>query len=274
MKKHDMIRGYLTTVKSDTSSVDLTSTAGVPIKNLTVYGNTKQDGIPSIDNPVDIVNMGDSGITVGNSKNVVTIPHTVTVNGKEIELNFGKITDGENVYSDTLEIGKGKVVYKQRVWKYSYNGDEYVAKPTTQTNSLTYRYNTANMPFFADNRFGLSNYLSFGKQSSNVPCITFGVNGNKFVYLMLLKEDFPDIDSVKAWFKLLYDNGNPLVVQTYSAEPIAEYDLSDTEFGKSLLELLQTDYDTNEIIEIKGDISSSKIECSYYSLESEEQNEI
>nr|DAS64594.1 MAG TPA: collagen triple helix repeat protein [Caudoviricetes sp.] len=99
-----------------------------PLRGLTVYGKSTQDGIPSPDNPVPIVSAGDGGtilVTVGDGadgQQTITLPTPNGLPGIPVT-SGGNYTDpqGQQWVCDEIDLERGVKV--QRVYKVDVDGE-------------------------------------------------------------------------------------------------------------------------------------------------------
>ena len=149
----------LFTIDNDKSGEVITITNAYKrgFRSLSIYGKTTQDGTPTPDNPVDLVNVGDSGsITVnvlGNSESqsmTIATPNglpgiPVTKGGNYTDVN------GQQWFCDEIDFARG--VYVQRVGNRVFDGsaDEswHSAEKTETWDGVYHIYLGIDTPFGA-----------------------------------------------------------------------------------------------------------------------------
>lgn len=218
----------------------------------------------------------------------VQIPPSVTLSdGTSIEMNFAKTYD----FSDKLIINASNqtVIYRQNNRKRSFTGDENWAYHSIQSSNGAH-----NVWYYLDDEAlqantditdhcvgeGFSNIAEFIGSNSDpdIDPLTEGwyfrfqvCNGNRLYFIVPPEAGITTTEAFKSFLRDLSSNGNPLTIQ-YVILPI-EYDLTDTDFAKELLNLV-TRRGCDFTIEIEADIKMSSLVCKYYSLENEDKQTI
>ena len=103
---------------SGTSSIQIDNASAGKIESLRIYGNSVQDGTPSIDAPAEIQSIGDL-VTEGEYKGKYKIP--ITVSGKNLfDQNLFNTDVGVNAVYVTYEIPNGTYVMSTDFSGYHY----------------------------------------------------------------------------------------------------------------------------------------------------------
>ena len=115
------------TAEAKGSVIQLENVPEAPLRGLTIYGKTTQDGTPSPDNPVPLVSPGDSGILnthVGDQTLPISTPNGLP--GIPVT-SGGNYTDetGQQWICDEVDFENG--VYVQRVGKKVYENSSKIA---------------------------------------------------------------------------------------------------------------------------------------------------
>ena len=138
-KLNEYLRETPTTTTSGTSIV-ANNTIEDKLKSFKIYGKSTQDGIPTIDAPVDIMSIGDDGgITVSINEQSFAVQTPNGLCGIPVS-SGGNYTDanGQQWICDEIDIARG--VYVQRVKQMVFNGTEKTWVPSATTDFGIYRY--------------------------------------------------------------------------------------------------------------------------------------
>lgn len=125
------------TAEAKGSVIRLENVPEAPLRGLTIYGKTTQDGTPSPDNPVPLISPGDSGVLnvyVGDQ----TLPISTTNGLPGIPVTSGgNYTDenGQQWICDEVDFDNG--VYVQRVGKKVYENSSKVEYNTRSGNTAS-----------------------------------------------------------------------------------------------------------------------------------------
>nr|DAJ92747.1 MAG TPA: hypothetical protein [Caudoviricetes sp.] len=228
-------------------TMTLTDSSDKLFEGLSVFGKSMQDGTPSVENPVPIVNAGESGSI------------TVTVNGAEPQsltlatpnglpgvpvTKDGNYTDqnGQQWICDEIDLGRGK--YVQRVGKYVFDGTELMSDSWLPTIVVNMRSD------------GLAGLRIDGGLLSNYGNVTFSNNTGKTFGFNSAKWGVSNGSELKELLKTKSDSGSPVITQYVLAAPI-ERDLTPEELAA--YEALHTNYPTTVITNDAG----AHMEASY-----------
>ena len=125
--------------------ITLNDASNQALRGLRIFGRSTQDGIPTPENPVEIVSVENPTISVG--EQTVSIPRTLC--GIPVP-SGGNYTDenGQQWICDEVDFARG--VYVQRIYKYVYTGKETWEKSAIQGDGLSaaglIRYDAAPNP--------------------------------------------------------------------------------------------------------------------------------
>ena len=214
----------------------LKGSKGKKIRNYELYGNSVQDGTPSIENPVEIQSVGD---LVTDTESEHDVPITVT--GTRIETThiyldepLRKIGD----YADYIDFKNQKVVRK--VKEKIFYGTERFSDKYIASNSITYR-----LPHLADS-------VAMLTRSIWHRTATIWAN-NTYLVFDASYYGVTTLDEFKTKLAEWYTNGEPLKMY-YVLDTSTEENIS--------LPALKTFKDTN-LISSDSTISSSNIKAKY-----------
>lgn len=202
-------------------TMTLTDSSDKLFEGLRVFGKSTQDGTPSPESPVPIVNAGEGGsITVtvnGAEPQSLTLATPNGLPGVPVKTD-GNYTDskGQQWVCDEVDLGRGK--YVQRVGKYVFSGTEAASDtwlPTIivnmRTDGLTGKHGTRQL---------MSNYAAIN--FSNTTGRAFGFATTKW--------NVNNAEELKLFLKNKSDSGIPVVAQYILATPI-ERDLTPEELA-------------------------------------------
>ena len=228
-------------------TMTLTDSSDKLFEGLRVFGKSTQDGTPSVENPVPIVNAGESGsITVtvnGAEPQSLTLATPNGLPGVPVSKD-GNYTDenGQQWVCDEVDLGRGK--YVQRVGKYVFDGTEPMNDSWLPTIVVNMRSD------------GLAGLRIDGGLLSNYGNVTFSNNTGKTFGFNSAKWGVSNGSELKELLKTKSDSGSPVITQYALATPI-ERDLTPEELAA--YEVLHTNYPTTVITNDAG----THMEASY-----------
>lgn len=203
------------------------------IRGLTAYGESTQDGTPTPDSPVEIINVENPVINIGNQ--TVTVPYT---------FRGLKNTSGDWVARDELRVEDGRVETKTSFKKMTFNGTENWSAYTSRSNH--FQITVGDNAFGSDSVVRIAcNYLPGRAAYSNagVDYGAFSADGSR---LRFKNKDISTVDEWKAWLSELSSNGTPFTVVYKLANDVIT-DITATEAGQELL-ALKSNYPTTSVI--------------------------
>ena len=158
----------LNAVSNGASSYTLTDSADFPITNLNLYGKSTQDGVPSPENPVEIVSVESPTITVSNGTDSISTFLPYTLQGIPVDAD-GNYTDsnGQQWICDELIYnadGTGKIVKRTNEINLNGSSDEMWMLGTTNTTSTDNTHR-----FFVELTGNLSPIFDNGKYTIYTP---------------------------------------------------------------------------------------------------------
>lgn len=221
-------------------TMTLTDSSDKLFEGLRVFGKSTQDGTPSVENPVPIVNAGESGsITVtvnGAEPQSLTLATPNGLPGVPVSKD-GNYTDenGQQWVCDEVDLGRGK--YVQRVGKYVFDGTEPMNDSWLPTIVVNMRSD------------GLAGLRIDGGLLSNYGNVTFSNNTGKTFGFNSAKWGVSNGSELKELLKTKSDSGSPVITQYALATPI-ERDLTPEELAA--YEVLHTNYPTTVITNDAG----------------------
>ena len=200
-------------------SVTVTDASDVNLYGLRIFGKTTQDGVPTPDAPVDLVNVGDSGsitvnVTGENDAQSMTIATPNGLPGIPVT-SGGNYTDGNGQQWVCDEKDYARGVYVKRVATKVFNGGEsvfdYIASGVV-TSELVHKPNT----------FALCSHGTYS--------IELGWSNNNFVQFMVSRFNVNSVSEFKAFLAEQNNRGTPVSVQYILVDPI-ETPLSEEELA-------------------------------------------
>lgn len=204
-----------------------------PLCGLTIYGKSTQDGTPSPDNPVPIVNAGDSGtiavtLSDGDSKTqTLTLPTPNGLPGIPVT-SGGNYTDqnGQQWVCDEVDFERGVKVQRVKMVDISSLDKSYwdFRNDTGADTSSTRYKNDAVMVDFKSNAPAMNNILPVGV--ANIKN-TFRLVATP-LYLYQFNLDSSEFPTVKSWTEYL--EANTVLVIYATVTPI-ETPLADAEIA-------------------------------------------
>lgn len=231
-------------------TIQAEDSSGLGVEGLRIFGKSTQDGVPSPESPVPIVNIGDKGnvkveITGNNAE-----PQSITLTTPNGLLGIKVKTDGN--YTDStgqqwvcneIDLERGK--YVQRVGKYIFDGTEITQDTWLPTIVVSMRPDGLTGVVYST-RFLLSNYGA--TDFSNNTGRSFGFDSEKW--------KVSNGKELTAFFKSKYDTGKPVEAQYVLASPV-EHDLIPEEIAA--YKVLHTNYPTTVV----SNDESAHMEVSY-----------
>lgn len=116
--------------------IQVKDSAKLPIQNLRVFGKSEQNGVPSLDAPIPIVNVGEKGnvdikINTGNLFDINTVKKyevdnttlSLSVSGNKIIFN-SKISTGKEVIRNVLNLPKDMLKLPPGKYMFSYKSNK------------------------------------------------------------------------------------------------------------------------------------------------------
>lgn len=168
---------------SDSTIIADDATEGRPFRGLRVFGKSTQDGTPSVENPVPIVNAGEGGtINVsisdsGSQSQSLTLATPNGLPGVPVSKD-GNYTDadGQQWVCDEIDLERGK--YVQRVAIEKNNGG-WELKPSSDTPGRFFQHNKLTNIFSIALKKSLCNIASFTSWGAPVnDKYAFALNGH------------------------------------------------------------------------------------------------
>lgn len=216
-------------ITSDTGkAISIPDSAESNIKGLTGYGESTQDGTPAPDSPVEIVNIENPVINIGNQ--TVTIPYTFR--GLKNPYNSSWVA------RDELRVGNGKVEIVRNVEYLECTSDlNWVKSGVTTSDS----YNYANSELFGDgtNSTVFPKCTNFvGEWSTTVGCFYIASGRVYFNYAPY------NTTTLEDW-KSFLDTVNMSII--WASNEGAVEDITATEAGQALLKLY-TNYPNTSVV--------------------------
>lgn len=192
------------------------SSAAAPLTALTVYGKSTQDGTPSPENPVPIVNAGDEGeinVTVsdgGTQSQTLVLSTPGGLPGIPVS-SGGNYTDanGQQWVCDEIDLARGK--YVQRVGKTVVDGTEIKFKATSAGDYWNLPHRSA--PGISEIRIATSKYFPINVILGNIEYSFL------FTIPTLISPYFSLVDEINAFCAEKYADGQPLEIY-YIMAPI------------------------------------------------------
>ena len=200
---------------------------------LRVFGKTTQDGTPTPDAPVGLVNIGNSGsITVNvNNAQSMTIATPNGLPGVPVA-SGGNYTDanGQQWVCDEIDFTRG--VYIKRLFKYECTGNENWAVSVYQYDADATRYDGA--VALTHNGAGVNQVLCSHFLCNGVGKIGAWVNpaGGKALNLRIMEKNgvFPSVDALVAFLKAELTKGTPVtylcILLNPTETPLTEEELA------------------------------------------------
>jgi hypothetical protein len=209
------------------SQIVVTDASNYKLVGLSVYGKTTQNGTPTPDAPVDLVNVGDRGsitvdVTNGNETQSVIVS---TINGLPgiPVAEGGNYTDanGQQWICDEIDFGRG--VYVRRVHLKTINGSENWRVTTNNGFQLFFHYDNDVGNIIERNGLSSIGYTQY-------EIIDAGGNGFTYAYHFRLRlENMNPADNTLDELKA-YLSENPIEVLVSRETPI-ETPLSEEELA-------------------------------------------
>ena len=228
-------------------TIQVKDSSGLGFEGLRIFGKSTQDGVPTPESPVPIVNVGDKG-NIALKIDGDTPPQSLTLAtpnglpGIKVDSD-GNYTDknGQQWVCDEVDLERGK--YVQRIAKYIFDGTE--AGEDKYLPTIVVAMNTDGItgihPGKIESNYGTINYSNSSERSFGFKTMNWGVNG---------------INELRQFMKKKYDSGDPVIAQYIAKEPI-EHDLTPEEIAA--YKALYTNYPTTVI----SNDESAHMEVSY-----------
>lgn len=130
-----------------------------------------------------------------------------------------------------------KKVYHREVGKYEFDGAKTVSAGTVTDSYALYHCSAGVTDRFGDwSCSGLTNLFTLANAGFSIPYQWAWTNANSDLISFSLPTSYDSVESVKAWFKSLYDEGKPVTLYYQLAEPV-EIDISDILTDDNLIEV-------------------------------------
>ena len=234
-----------------------------------------------VDFPEPIKNANESGMKIILGDRMITIPKSVDVGGKTVELNMGKIGD----FADSIVVDNHakKVNYIQNTNRIVFTGNEawvfHGVQPEYDIPNVWYRIGVslagninASQPAWLKTGLGYSNLMqfSFAESAPNKEAWGFRFAYNNGTRLYVFTPPDAGLDTLanfKSFLQEKYAQGTPLIIEYACVTKI--HDLTETELGRKLLSLCPPRSETS-ILQVNGELAGIPIKLEYYSREEAE----
>lgn len=193
----------------------LENSAGKPVVDYRIYGNTVQDGTPMPDNPVEIQSVGDL-VTEGEYAGKYKIPVVASTENNVpkttniyLDEPLRKIGD----YADVIDFERGGV--ERKIKKIVFDGSEKWSASTRFIGSLyvyTDEYGIKNFSTFFCSHVVDSGSAQYSKNHGKID------NNSLSIWIM----ESTNISAWKAYLKAEYDKGTPVTVWIIRENSTAE----------------------------------------------------
>ena len=219
---------------------------------------------PTPSEPWTLKCLGDNGVTISLGEKTVSLPSTVKINGKDVQL---LLSEYDNITVDGVQ---GRVVYTSYAFPYYFTGDE-----TFQINSWAKNRGYGSYYQVVPKGYALTDSLACthfkkGVYTENSTMVTqknaFGYTGTWYIWFR--SDGVQTTDEFKAWVKAQHEAGNPVYVIAKLKTPI-EHDITDTDFGKALLSLCAPANDDFQLT-VTGALKGASLSAIYYSTREED----
>lgn len=234
--------------------IQVKDSAKLPIQNLRVFGKSEQNGVPSLDAPVPIVNVGEKGnvnIAIdGQPQQKLYISTPNDLPGIKVD-SSGNYTDenGQQWICDLINFKSGK--YLQRIYKNILDGTETwktwgVGNGTPDNTGF---YLNSNEDQHMLNRAAMSNVLPYNMGAWNGSDV--GCNAGPYIMMSVKNSDLLDtttnekaLQSFKNYLAQQKEKGTPVIFYRALKIPV-ERDLTPEEI--KAFKALHTNYPTTVI---------------------------
>lgn len=261
--KPHYVRGLKKTM-TGTSKVTLENAIDAHIPYLEITGKTAQNGTPTPETPIPIENANDNGMLLKLNDTYITIPKSITLNGKNVPLLFSEYD------KLTVDRVKNEVIYSQGSRTYIATGDEHM-----YINDWCLGKGYGNYYMIDIGSPAMSNVLvsTHFKRGAWTEAVTMKTQKNTVSrgsdwHLGFKTDGTQTIEDFKAWLKAQYEVGTPVKVIAKRRDAV-EHDITNTDLGQALLSLA-TRQGTN-YLEIVGDLEPSALNVTYYSESEQDQ---
>ena len=214
---------------------------------------------PTPSEPWTLKCLGDNGVTISLGEKTVSLPSTVKINGKDVQL---LLSEYDKITVDGVQ---GRVVYTSYAFPYYFTGDE-----TFQINGWAKNRGYGSYYQVVPKGYALTDSLACthfkkGVYTENSTMVTqknaFGYTGTWYIWFR--SDGVQTADEFKAWVKAQYEAGNPVYVIAKLKTPI-KHDITDTDFGKALLSLCLPAGESAPLM-VNGVLTGAPISAVYYS---------
>lgn len=203
----------------------------------------------------------------------LSLPSSVTVDGQEVELRFGRIektgSGATNGKADYLLIDRlsNKVSYVQNtmqidISQYPINYRGIAGQQNHNLFAITVPSAYMPQPYYFRGGIGLcnnANWLYSGAEpKTNLTGTRFQVGEGKYLYYFIpINEGITSVALFKEWL------ANHETIVLYALETPLEYDLTETEIGQQILDFVNSTQNATNIIEITSTPSVSNLSVNY-----------
>lgn len=234
--------------------LNITDSAKLPLQNLKIFGKSEQNGVPSLDAPIPIVNVGEKGnvdITIdGQPQQKLYISTPNGLSGIKVD-SSGNYTDEnrQQWMCDLINFKSGK--YLQRIYKNILDGTEAwktwgVGNGTPGNTGFYFNSNEDQRML---NRIAMSNVLPYSNGAWNGANV--GCNAGPYIMISVKNSDLLDtttnekaLQSFKNYLAQQKENGTPVIFYRALKIPV-ERDLTPEEI--QAFKALHTNYPTTVI---------------------------
>lgn len=201
----------------------LENSAGKPVVDYRIYGNTVQDGTPMPDNPVEIQSVGDL-VTEGEYAGKYKIPVVASTENNVpkttniyLDEPLRKIGD----YADVIDFERG--VVERKIRKVIFNGTETWLRDMELSDTVRY-FSVINFPGRIEMRFDKCTHFERMDYPliNTIDAVGFSTANRVQVVFRVSKIDFPTTDSLKKFLNEQYTKGTPVTVYYALADPTTE----------------------------------------------------
>ena len=236
----DITRGGETA--NGSSSYTLNNAVDYPLLGLNLYGKSTQDGVPTPENPVEIVSVGDSGsvaISVDNGDSVsisANITTALPLCGIPVD-NYGNYTDsnGQRWICDELIYnadGTGKII--KNVRKYTFTGTDeggqWILNSTVDNTKKRFQfkitdenikavYDTSKFTSATKSRILCDKYQAV--TSNDTWTLKNGIAASHTAgYIAIYDENYATIATINDWIAYLAENPVTVIYQLNKPQEI------------------------------------------------------
>lgn len=232
------------TVSGTGTSISLVGTAATSLKDITIYGNTSQNGTPTPTSPIAV--------------KTVTGVQTISITGdgsQDIVIDLGSLelckigSYQDYIYKD----GDSWYLHKETT-SVTLNGSEtwYIWNGNLYIESITDYNRTSNVPFCSVYKGTAMTAGTLTPTAANDKTIRFGNNANLVNRLFIIDSNFANVADFKAWLST-----NNLKVY-YALAASADIAITDGSLITQLNALLSARaYDGSTSITTSGDLAAS-----------------